>query len=92
MLYGFVIGVGATLLLGANVWMLLTIHRMQKAMRSRMPYDAQRFAENLMAALVVAEREEEVRINAIRNAMAWGSRMMNVGKKHQREEAHDLDG
>ena len=92
MLYGILIGVGATLLIGMMAWQFQTIcqlrekiRRMEKSMRKRLPYDGEKYAENTAAALVLLRHELEIKLTEVDNAIAWNSKLLNLGIKPDKE-------
>ena len=99
MLFGILIGVGVTVLAGLLAWLIYSngqlrvrIQKMEKAMRKRLPYDGEKYAENTAAALVLLRHELETRLAAVDNAMSWNAKLLNLGIKPEREQCDDPDG
>ncbi len=93
LLYGILIGVGSSGLIALLVWMAwmntrlrTEMQKMQKLMRKRLPYDAQKYGENTAAALVLLRQDLQIKLDEVDNAIAWNTKLLNIGIKSQREE------
>lgn len=87
---GIFIGIGIALFLGSYGWMLATILRMQRAVRNRLPYDGQKYAENEAAALLWLRNELRTKLDGVDNAIEWNRKLLSLGKKSKHNAEEEL--